>query len=55
MDMYSILGKDAIWRGLRDLYAKSLIEDDADDLKERLWTSNMSGKYFNQTLALYCL
>ena len=31
MDMYRILDEDAIWRGLRDLYDKSLVED--DDLK----------------------
>ena len=33
VDMYRILGEDAIWRGLRDLYDESLMEDDADDLK----------------------
>ena len=33
VDMSRTLGDDAIWRGLRELYAKSLVEDDADDLK----------------------
>ena len=33
VDMARTLGDDAIWRSLRDLYAKSLVEDDADDLK----------------------
>ena len=33
VDMYRILGEDAVWRGLRDLYDKSLMEGDADDLK----------------------
>ena len=33
VDMARTLGDDVIWRSLRDLYAKSLVEDDADDLK----------------------
>ena len=33
VDMSRAIGEDAIWRGLRDLYAMSLVEDDADDLK----------------------
>ena len=33
VDMARTLGNDAIWRGLRDLYAMSLVEDDVDDLK----------------------
>ena len=33
VDMARTLGDEAIWRSLRDLYAKSLVEDDADDLK----------------------
>ena len=33
VDMSRSIGEDAIWRGLRDLYARSLAEDDADDLK----------------------
>ena len=32
-DMYGILGESAIWQGFGDLYIKSLVEDDADDLK----------------------
>ena len=33
VDMARILGNDAVWQGLRELYIKSLVEDDADDLK----------------------
>ena len=33
VDMYRILGEDATWQGLRDLYVKSLVEDDVDDLR----------------------
>ena len=33
VDMYRILGEDAIWQGLRELYAKSLVEEEDDDLK----------------------
>ncbi len=32
VDLYRSLGKDAMWQGLRDLYAKSVVEDD-DDLR----------------------
>ena len=33
VDIYRAIGEDAIWRGLRDLYAMSLVEDDVDNLK----------------------
>ena len=33
VDMYRVLGENAIWQRLRELYIKSLVEDDADDLK----------------------
>ena len=33
VDLYRSLGRDAIWQGLRDLYAKSVVEDDDDDLR----------------------
>ena len=33
VDMYRTIGEDAIWQGLRELYVKSLVEDNVDDLK----------------------
>ena len=33
VDIYRAIGEDEIWRGLRDLYAMSLVEDDVDNLK----------------------
>ena len=32
-DMFRAIGEDAIWQGLHELYVKSLVEDDVDDLK----------------------
>ena len=33
VDMYRTAGDNTVWKGLRELYDKSLAEDDADDLK----------------------
>ena len=33
VDIYRAISEDEIWRGLRDLYAMSLVEDDVDNLK----------------------
>ncbi len=33
VDMYRTLGEHMVWRGLRDLYDKSLVENGTDDLK----------------------
>ena len=33
VDMYRTAGDNTVWKGLRELYDKSLVEDDADDLK----------------------
>lgn len=33
VDMHRILGDEATWQGLRELYNKSLMEDEGDDLK----------------------
>ena len=33
VDMYRVLGEDAVWQRLREMYINSLLEDDADDLR----------------------
>ena len=34
VDMHRTIGNNAVWKGLRELYGRSLVEDDADDLKD---------------------
>ena len=34
VDMHRTIGNNAVWKSLRELYGRSLVEDDADDLKD---------------------